>query len=239
MKYIYAISLECLGETYYKIGHTDTENTGNRFKGFKKYNFKILKTWNLEENLCLYLEMLVHNKFKHLSADFPDQIYGKTEIYSDLSEIIIFLDNKVNMSVNIQYASLNSKGYTSCFKPIVDVLLKELEYDKRKENVVRGCVSFWVYNYFYALSNGYTHLKFRMGRSNDKHNELFSHATLVLWTEELCKLGYLDVVSGSGYTTSIVSFTEKFLSIVFVKDYMFKSLIKSDLSEYHRKLFYP
>ena len=71
MKNIYIVKLNLNGKTYYKVGQTGSENIASRFKWFKKYNYEIVKVWELDDEMCLYLELLVHEKFKHISVVFP------------------------------------------------------------------------------------------------------------------------------------------------------------------------
>ena len=56
MKNIHIVKLNLKGKTYYKVGQTGLDKIASRFKRFKKYNYEIVKVWELDyDNLYLNL----------------------------------------------------------------------------------------------------------------------------------------------------------------------------------------
>lgn len=239
MKNIYIVKLNLNGKTYYKVGQTDSGKVKARFDAFRKYKYEVVKTWELNDDLCLYLELLVHKNFKHVSLVFPENICGKTEFYSEVGDIVNFIQERKGMRVEVGHASKNCKGVSVIFKKSANKIQQHLNAKTKDLEISYKVIGFWIYNYTFAKSNGYTHLIFRMGMSGDCCVKFTEQSALVKWTKRLGDLGFLEIVVGSGYTPSYITFTEKFKNCVDFRNDMFRSLVKSDMSEEHRKYFYP
>lgn len=224
---------------FYKVGQTDSSKVKARFDAFRKYECEVVETWELTDDLCLYLELLVHKNFKHLSIVFPENICGKTEFYSEIEDIVNFVQVNKDLEIEVGYASKNCKGVSIIFKRSATKVQQDLSVKLKDLEVSYKVIGFWIYNYTYAKSNGYTHLIFRMGMSRDQYVKFTEQSTLVKWTKRLNDLGFLEIVVGSGYTPSYVTFTEKFKDYVDFRYDMFRSLVKVDMSEEHRQSFYP
>ena len=110
MKNIYIVKLNLNGKTYYNVGQTGLDKIANRFKRFKKYSYEIVKVWELDDEMCLYLELLVHEKFKHLSVVFPENMCGKTEFYLCVDDIVLFIENNKNSMICTGLASKDFKA---------------------------------------------------------------------------------------------------------------------------------
>ena len=143
------------------------------------------------------------------------------------------------MRVEVGYASKNCKGVSVIFKRSANKIQQDLNVKSKDLEISYKVIGFWIYNYTYAKSKGYTHLIFRMKMSGDCCVKFTEQSTLVKWTKILGDLGFLEIVAGSGYTPSHITFTEKFKDYVYFRHDMFRSLVKADMSEEHRKYFYP
>ena len=239
MKNIYIVKLSLNGKTYYKVGQTGLDKIANRFKRFKKYNYEIVKVWEIEDEMCLYLELLVHEKFKHLSVVFPENICGKTEFYLGVDDIVLFIENNKKSMICAGLVSKDFKGVSSTLKKTVNKIQEDITLKKKDFDISYKIVGFWLYNYIYLKSQNYSHLKFRLGTGGEDIVKFTSHSILVKWTKVLGDLGFIEIVTGTGYTPSYISFTQKFESMVELTPEMFRVLTKSDMSEYHRNFFYP
>ena len=239
MKNIYIVKLNLNGKTYYKVGQTGSENIASRFKWFKKYNYEIVKIWELDDEMCLYLELLVHEKFKHISVVFPENICGKTEFYLGVDDIVLFIETNKNSMIYTGLISKDFKGVSTTLKKTVNKIQEGITLKKKDFDISYKVVGFWLYNYIYLKSQNYSHLKFRLGTGGDDIVKFTSHSILVKLTKVLGDLGFIEIVTGTGYTPSYISFTQKFENIVDLTHEMFRVLTKSDMSEYHKNFFYP
>ena len=238
MKNIYIVKLNLNGKTYYKVGQTGLDNIVSRFKRFKKYNYEIVKVWELDDEMCLYLELLVHEKFKHLSVVFPENICGKTEFYLCVDDIVLFIETNKNSMICTGLASKDFKGVSTTLKKTVSKIQEDITLKKKDFDISYKIIGFWLYNYIYLKSQNYSHLKFRLGTGGEDIVKFTSHSILVKWTKVLGDLGFIEIVTGTGYTPSYISFTQKFENMVELTPEIFRVLTKSDMSEYHRNFFY-